>query len=73
MEGLVFDTPRGQVLVRKDHEGIHEAMWGLTSGQKNAKFGYPVLDDFRVFPATDVMPPEGQKTIEWIESWPTRN
>ena len=28
--------------------------------------------DFRVFPAADIMPPEGTKTIEWIESWPTR-
>ena len=72
MEGLAFDTPRGQVLVRKDHEGINEAMWGLTSGQKNAEFGYPVLDDFRVFPAADIIPPEGTKTIEWIESWPTQ-
>ena len=66
MEGLAFDTPRGQVLVRKDHEGINDAMWGLTSGKKNAEFGYPVLDDFRVFPAADILPPEGTKTIEWI-------
>jgi branched-chain amino acid transport system substrate-binding protein len=72
MEGLAFDTPRGQVLVRKDHEGINDAMWGLTSGKKNAEFGYPVLDDFRVFPAADIIPPESTKTIEWIESWPTR-
>ena len=73
MEGLEFDTPRGKVLVRKDHEGVHEAMWGLTSGQKNAEFGYALLDNFRVYPAADVIPPEGHKTIEWIESWPTRN
>src|SRR5262249_11134465 len=73
MEGLEFDTPRGKVLVRKDHEGIHEAMWGLTSGQKNAEFGYALLDNFRVYPAADVIPPERHKTIEWIESWPTRN
>jgi branched-chain amino acid transport system substrate-binding protein len=72
MEGLAFDTPRGQVLVRKDHEGINDAMWGLTSGKKNAEFGYPVLDDFRVFPAADIIPPESTKTIEWIESWPTQ-
>jgi branched-chain amino acid transport system substrate-binding protein len=72
MEGLAFDTPRGQVLVRKDHEGINDAMWGLTSGKKNAEFGYPVLDDFRVFPAADIIPPESTKTIEWIEGWPTQ-
>jgi branched-chain amino acid transport system substrate-binding protein len=72
MEGLEFDTPRGRVLVRKDHEAVHEAMWGLTSGKKHPAFGYPILDQFRVFPASDVTPPVGKKTVEWIESWPTR-
>jgi branched-chain amino acid transport system substrate-binding protein len=72
MEGLEFDTPRGRVLVRKDHEAVHEAMWGLTSGKKHPEFGYPILDQFRVFPPADVLPPEGRKTIEWIESWPTQ-
>jgi branched-chain amino acid transport system substrate-binding protein len=72
MEGLEFDTPRGRVLMRKDHEAVHEAMWGLTSGQKHPVLGYPILDQFRVFPAADVTPPEGKKTVEWIESWPTR-
>jgi branched-chain amino acid transport system substrate-binding protein len=72
MEGLEFDTPRGRVLVRKDHEAVHEAMWGLTSGKKHPEFGYPILDQLRVFPAADVIPPEGRKTIEWIESWPIR-
>jgi branched-chain amino acid transport system substrate-binding protein len=72
MEGLEFDTPRGRVLVRKDHEAVHEAMWGLTSGKKQPEFGYPILDQFRVFPAADIIPPEGRKTIEWIESWPAR-
>jgi branched-chain amino acid transport system substrate-binding protein len=72
MEGLEFDTPRGRVLVRKDHEAVHEAMWGLTSGKKHPEFGYPILDQFRVFSAAEVIPPEGRKTIEWIESWPAR-
>jgi branched-chain amino acid transport system substrate-binding protein len=69
MEGLDFDTPRGRVLVRKDHEAVHEAMWGITSGRKHAEFGYPILEQFQVFPAADVNPPEGKKTVEWIESW----
>jgi len=72
MEGLDFDTPRGRVLVRKDHEAVHEAMWGLASGKKHPVLGYPILDQFRVFPADEVTPPEGKKTVEWIESWPTR-
>jgi branched-chain amino acid transport system substrate-binding protein len=72
MEGLEFDTPRGRVLVRKDHEAVHEAMWGLTSGKKHPTFGYALLDQFRVFPAAEVTPPEGTRTIDWIESWPAR-
>jgi branched-chain amino acid transport system substrate-binding protein len=72
MEGLEFDTPRGRVLVRKDHEAVHDAMWGVASGKKHPEFGYPILDQFRVFPAADVTPPEGKKTVEWIEGWPTR-
>jgi hypothetical protein len=47
-------------------------MWGVASGRKHPEFGYPVLDEFRVFPAADVIPPEGAKTVEWIESWPSR-
>jgi branched-chain amino acid transport system substrate-binding protein len=72
MEGLEFDTPRGRVLVRKDHEAVHDAMWGVASGKKHPEFGYPILDQFRVFSAADVTPPEGKRTVEWIESWPTR-
>jgi branched-chain amino acid transport system substrate-binding protein len=70
MEGLAFDTPRGRVLVRKDHEAVNEAMWGVISGRNNAELGYPLLDDFRVFPPADVVTPEGKQTVEWIESWP---
>lgn len=70
MEGLSFDTPRGRVLVRKDHEAVNEVMWGLTSGKKDPALGYPILSDFHVFPAAEVIPPEGKKTIDWIESWP---
>jgi branched-chain amino acid transport system substrate-binding protein len=73
MEGLAFDTPRGPVLVRKDYEAVHEAMWGVASGKTQPEFGYPILDQFRVFPAAEVIPPEGTKTVDWIESWPTRN
>jgi branched-chain amino acid transport system substrate-binding protein len=71
-EGLTFDTPRGPVTVRKDHEAVNEAMWGLSSGKKDAEFGYPVLDHFKVFSAADTLPPEGKKTIDWIESWPAK-
>ena len=41
MEGLEFDTPRGRVLVRKDHEAVHEAMWGLTSDRSIPRSAIP--------------------------------
>src|SRR5262249_23246219 len=72
MEGLQFDTPRGPVLVRKDHEAVNDVMWGLTSGNKHAELGYPLLDQFRVFAPADVVPPEGKKTLEWMDSWPAK-
>ena len=58
--------------MRKDHEAVHDAMWGVTSGRKHPELGFPILDKFEVFPAKDVNPPEGMKTVEWIESWPTK-
>ncbi len=71
-EDLRFDTPRGPILVRKDHDAYNDSMWGLTSGKKHPEFGYPVLDQFRVFPAEQVNAPVGMKTVDWIESWPSR-
>jgi branched-chain amino acid transport system substrate-binding protein len=65
-EGITFDTPRGPVTVRKDHEAVHDAMWGVASGKSHA-LGFPLLDQFRVFPAAEVMPPAGVKTVDWIE------
>ena len=68
------DLPVGHHLAARHapYEAVHEAMWGLTSGKKHPELGFPILDQFRVFSAADVIPPEGRKTIEWIESWATR-
>lgn len=67
-EGITYETPRGPVSIRKDHEAVHGAMWGVSSGKKHPTLGFPLLDQFREFPAADVMPPEGVKTVDWIES-----
>lgn len=71
-EDLRFETPRGPVLVQKNHDAYHESMWGLTSGKIHPQFGYPLLDRFRVFPAEQVNAPVGMKTVDWIESWPAK-
>jgi branched-chain amino acid transport system substrate-binding protein len=68
MEGITFETPRGPVTVRKDHEAVHDAMWGVASGKTHA-LGFPLLDNFKVFKAEDVTPPEGRTTVQWMDSW----
>ncbi|NIR31498.1 MAG: ABC transporter substrate-binding protein [Gammaproteobacteria bacterium] len=69
---LGFETPRGPVVVRADHQAVHEAMWGLTTGEVDPKFGYPVLEQMQVFPATQVNAPLDVNPVDWIKSWPAR-
>jgi len=70
MENLAFETPRGPVFIRQDHQAVHDSMWGLTTGELDPEFGYPVLENMRVYPAVQVNNPLGTKAVEWIESWP---
>ena len=72
LEGLTFETPRGPVTVRKDHEAVHDAVWGVASGKTHPEFGYPILDNLKTFPAADTLPPEGKTTVQWIEGWPKK-
>jgi len=69
MENLTYETPRGPVHIREDHQAVHEAIWGLTSGKKHPKFGYPLLDNLKVYPTAKVNNPLGTKAVTWIESW----
>lgn len=72
MENLAFETPRGPVFIREDHQAVHDAMWGITSGKRHLEFGYPLLEQFKVYPAAQVNNPLGTKAVEWIESWPEK-
>lgn len=72
MENLTYDTPRGPVMIQKNHQGITDSMWGLTSGKLDPKYGYPLLDKMMVFPAVQVNNPLGTTAIGWIESWPEK-
>ncbi len=72
MENLAYETPRGPVIIREDHQAIHESMWGITTGKRHPKYGYPLLDQMRVYPAVQVNNPLGTTAVEWIESWPEK-
>lgn len=69
-EGLEFETPRGPVVIRSDHQGVHGSMWGLTTGESDPTFGYPVLKDLQVFPTEKVNPPLDVNPVDWIKGWP---
>jgi hypothetical protein len=43
---------------------------GATSGRRHPELGYPILDQFRVFPAAEVNAPVGVKAVDWIEGRP---
>lgn len=66
LEDLKFDTPRGQVWIRPDHEAEHEAIWGFTSGRVDREFGFPLLERLMVFKPREVFPPVGRRTMDWI-------
>jgi branched-chain amino acid transport system substrate-binding protein len=68
--GLGFETPRGPVMIRSDHQAVHGSMWGMTTGETDPTFGYPMLDNLQVFPAAQVNPPLGVNPVDWIRSWP---
>jgi len=65
-EDLRFETPRGEVWVRPDHEAEHEAVWGFTSGRVDREFGFPVLERLIVFKPREVFPPLGRRTMDWV-------
>ena len=69
-ENLGYDTPRGPVFIRSDHQAVHDSVWGLTTGKNDPVYGYPKLEKLRVFPAADINPPLGVKSVDWINSWP---
>lgn len=69
MTDLSYNSPVGRVHVRKDHQAVHSAAWGLTTGEVDPELGYPVLSEFKVFLADRVNPPLGTKSVDWIKGW----
>jgi branched-chain amino acid transport system substrate-binding protein len=67
MTGLSFPTPSGMLTIREDHNGIEDCLVGIT--KLTPKYPFPILDKTEVFPAAQVNPPVGTKTVDWINSW----
>lgn len=69
MVGLSIETPSGNLVIREDHNGFEEALFGFT--KLTPEYPFPILDPERmeVFPAHMVNPPVGIRTVDWINSW----
>lgn len=65
---LTFEAPSGQIRIQRNLDGIQPAVYGLTSTQLDPKWGFPLLERLQVFPAEQVNPPVGTKTLEWLET-----
>ncbi len=67
LSGLTFPTPSGLLTIREDHNGYEDCLVGIT--KMTAKYPFPILDKMEIFPAAQVNPPVGTKTVDWINSW----
>jgi branched-chain amino acid transport system substrate-binding protein len=67
LTGLSFPTPSGILTIREDHNGYEDCLVGIT--KMTPKYPFPTLDKTEIFSATQVNPPVGTKTVDWINSW----
>jgi branched-chain amino acid transport system substrate-binding protein len=67
-QDLTYETPTGTISTKSHHDTIQPAVYGITGTRPDPKFGFPLLDRIQTFPAEQVNPPVGQKTLEWIQT-----
>lgn len=67
-EGVEYRVPPGRTMtIRGDHNGIEPAIIGIT--KQVPQYPFAILDRITVFPPSEVNPPLGVKTNDWIDSW----
>ena len=64
---LGFETPSGSIKITSAQDGNQQAVYGLSSGRPDPKFGFPLLEKVQTWPASAVNPPPGKKTLDWID------
>lgn len=65
---LDFETPSGAIKITSSQDGNQQAVYGITAGRPDPKFGFPLLDKVQIWPAAAVNPPPGKKTLDWIDT-----
>lgn len=64
MPGLKFQALGRPVEIRADGQGVEDQLVGTTI--RVPKYNFDVLDNMMIFPASQIMPPVGQKSEAWI-------
>jgi branched-chain amino acid transport system substrate-binding protein len=66
-EYLEFDSPSGRIsmAIGYGHQAVEPAVYGVT--KFDPQLGFSRLDRVQVFPVKCVNPPDGVKTLDWIE------
>lgn len=66
-EHLTFDTPSGEIemAIGGGHQAIEPASYGVV--KSDPALGANTFDKIRVFAARCVNPPDGMKSLEWID------
>lgn len=68
LEGHGFYTPAGYHVMAEDHQCYSNAHFGRLTWDDGMDI--PVLEDVTVRDPREVSPPQGEISLDWIDSWP---
>jgi len=64
MRGLNVETLLGSMVIRTDHQATYDEQVGVSV--KNTQYPFTVFNRIITFPASMIMPPEGETAGKWI-------
>lgn len=72
LEFLEFDSMgiRVSMALGNGHQATHPQVFGITGPKRHPKWGFPLVENVKIFSAEKVNPPRGVKHLDWIRSWP---
>lgn len=67
MKGLEFQAYGRPLTVREDGQSIEAQLVGVT--KKAEGYAFPVIDDMVIYDGAKLMPPAGEKSLDWISKF----
>lgn len=66
MRGIEYRGLTRSVKIREDGQGVEDQLFGVT--KKVPGYAFPILDKIAIIPADLVLPPVGQKSLDWVKT-----